>query len=83
MPIPSAIHRYFWDADLRVLDSQEHKQYIADRLLDKGDVEAARWLVKTYPREHLIHRVRASRQLSPKSRNFWMLYLGIPTATDA
>lgn len=83
MPIPPAIRRYFWDADLRVLDSQEHKQYITDRLLDKGDIEAARWLVKTYPHEHLIRRVRASRQLSPKSKNFWMLYLAIPTTTDA
>ena len=78
MPIPPTIYRYFWDVDTGALDAERDERYITERLLERGDLDAARWLLRTYPREHLAHTVKTSRQLSPKSRNFWMIWLTPP-----
>lgn len=75
MPIPSSLHRYFWDVDPRQLDSARHERPIIERLLERGDMESVRWMLKTYDRKRIADVARVSRSLSPKSRNFWQLVL--------
>ena len=77
MPIPSTLHRYFWDVDPELLDSAKHERPIIERLLEKGDMESVRWMLKTYDQGRVADVVRVSRSLSPKSRNFWQLFLKI------
>ena len=78
MPIPLTLYRYFWDCDPRLLDITQHERSILDRLLERGDLESVRWMLKTYDHSRIADVVRVSRSLSPKSRNFWELYLHTP-----
>jgi len=71
--IPRELERFFWDVDPAALDLGRHKTYIVERLLEFGDEPAIRWLFQTYSQEEIFSVLRASRSLSPKSRNFWNL----------
>ncbi|MBT9130964.1 MAG: hypothetical protein DDT42_01166 [candidate division WS2 bacterium] len=69
--ISSKIRKYFWDVNIRELDASKHSNYIIERLLELGDREAVKWLKKTYSEDTIIEVVNNSRNLSPKSRNYW------------
>ena len=70
--------RFFWDVDPQSLDLERHKTYIIERLLELGDEAAVRWLFANYEKGDIRAVLRASRSLTPKSRNFWLLRLGEP-----
>jgi hypothetical protein len=40
--LPQSLYRYFWEVDPAQLDPGKHARYIINRLLDKGDLAAAR-----------------------------------------
>jgi len=69
--ISSKIKKYFWDINIRELDTSKHSNYIIERLLELGDSEAVKWLKKTYSEDTIIEVVNNSRNLSQKSRNYW------------
>jgi len=71
--IPRAI---FWDTDTSRLDFQENKQYIIERALELGDETAVSWLFSNYRRSDILKVLRKSRNISRKSRNYWLLVLG-------
>ncbi|MDP2914490.1 MAG: hypothetical protein Q8O91_03450 [Candidatus Aminicenantes bacterium] len=76
--IAKELGRFFWDVDPGSLDPSRHKTYIIERLLELGDETAVRWLFGTYHKKDIIAVLRASRSLSPKSRNFWRIRLDEP-----
>lgn len=78
MKVPNAHRKYFWDTDSEKLDSVKNDGYIASRLLEYGDIEAARWLLKSISEEVIKKAVRRSRELSPKSRRFWNIFFRVP-----
>ncbi len=73
-----ALYQFFWDVDAVKLNPSEHSSYVINRLLDKGDVAAARWVLKNFPRKEIIETVKKQRDFSPRSARFWATYLGIP-----
>ena len=68
----------FWDLEVEKLDIQKHSFQIIDRILEYGNTPQVHWMFKTYSKEEIIEVVKKSRQLSPKSANFWSLYYKIP-----
>lgn len=68
----------FWDLDVERLDTQKHSYQIVDRILEYGNTPQVHWMFKTYPKKEIIEVVKKSRQLSPKSANFWANYYQIP-----
>lgn len=72
--IPSRVKKYFWGDDLSQLNWQDHKQYIVQTLLNKGDEEAVSWLFKKAGPGQ-VKKMIPQLKLDPKSRNFWKLYL--------
>lgn len=74
MTIPSFVQKYFWGDDLSNLNWRDHKKYITQTILDRGDSNSVSWLFKKTSREELLQQIPKLR-LSPKSRNFWSLYL--------
>jgi hypothetical protein len=70
--IPQAL---FWDVDASRLDLQENKQYIIERILELGDEKAVSWLFSNYSRSDIKEGLRKSRNISRKSRNYWILVL--------
>ena len=67
----------FWDLDAEKLDLQKNARQIIERILEWGDLEQVRWMIKTYSKEEIIEAVKGSRQLSSKSANFWATYYKI------
>lgn len=72
--LPSRVKKYFWGDNLDQLNWRQHKQYISQTLLDKGDVESISWLFNKIDLDQ-IKEMLPSLKLSPKSLNFWKLYL--------
>lgn len=63
----------FWDVDPKVIDPDKNAVYVIERILDFGNDEEVRWMVKYYPVSLIRKVVRTSRVLQPKSRSLWEL----------
>ena len=73
--LPDSFRQYFWDVDPATLDLTKHRRYILERLLDKGDNQATEWLRQNFTTDEIEGVVATSRQLSPKSANYWRVIL--------
>ena len=71
--LPEHFKKYFWDVNWEDLNRHvnQYQSFIVIRLADKGDIEQIRWLKRQvgYPAVSAI--VGASRQVSPKTKQFW------------
>lgn len=67
----------FWDCDPRAVDLRTHRRFVVERVMEYGDDEAIRWLLRTYTGEELSDTLRQSRNLSPKTATCWANYLGL------
>lgn len=76
--IPDAVRRLFWDSKKESIDTNLHRSYIISRIIDCGDVEDVKWMLKTFSRKEIIEVVKRRRGLSRKSAIFWSTYLDIP-----
>lgn len=76
--LPKFLHQYFWDIDVKKLDPSKSPKYVINRLLDKGDLKAAYWTLKTFPRKMIKDTFKTMRDFSPKNGTFWTLFLKIP-----
>ncbi len=72
--IPSQAKKYFWGDDLSQLNWQDHKKYIVQPLLNKGDEESISWILKRAGTAQ-IKKMMPQLKLDPKSENFWKVYL--------
>ena len=69
--VPIQFKEYFWDTDFSKIDPEKHQTYIINRLLEYGDVKAYRWLTQNFSKSKLKKIAKTSRQISPKTKNFW------------
>ncbi len=49
--IPKKLWRYFWDANVKKLNPSKKPYFVISRLLDKGNIEAARWVRRNYSKK--------------------------------
>lgn len=70
----NVIDRFFWDSDPSALDLRKHSSYIIERLLERGDIPAVRWMLAHYPKNSIVDVLKQSRSISDKSRVFWTLF---------
>lgn len=75
--IPARLHSLFWDTSLEKIHLKRNARYIIERLLEFGDMFALEWLQRAYPTRTIIDVIFLSRNLTEKSRNFWMLWFGV------
>lgn len=76
--IPNSLRTYFWDTNTETLDPVKSAHFVIGRLLDKGNTEAATWVLDNYSRDDIERTFMTLRDFSPKTANFWSMYLGIP-----
>ncbi len=76
--IPPHIKRLFWDTDKDRVDVGKHRFYIIKRIMDYGNLEGVRWMMRNYTPEEITEVVRKSRGISRKSAYFWSAYYQIP-----
>jgi hypothetical protein len=77
MKIPKSLHKYFWDTDVDKLDF-ERPYFIINRLLEKGDIKAAKWVRKNFSEEKIIFTIKKYRDFSLQNASFWGLIYKIP-----
>ena len=76
--VPDTFKGFFWDVNFDTLSPKTHPYYVINRLLDKGDLEAARWVVRTFPKDMIVHTFKTIRDFTPWTGTFWQRYLNIP-----
>lgn len=54
-------HKYFWEYDAQALDKTGHWYQIIERILEYGDLEANRWVYRSYTPEQIAEVVRSSK----------------------
>lgn len=73
--IPKRLHKYFWDLNPAKLDADKYPEYVIERLLNLGDLEAVKWTWDTFGRQKIIDVVKTGRQITPKTANFFIKLL--------
>ena len=76
--IPPEFHKYFWDVDATKVNPQEHPIYVINRLLDKGGLEAVRWVRHAFPESLIIETIKKIKDFSPWNGVFWARMYNIP-----
>lgn len=74
--LPSAFNKYFWDVDVKNISRRPF--FVIQRLLDKGDLKSASWVLENFDRKTIKKALMTLRDFSPKIANFWKLFLKIP-----
>lgn len=72
--LPPQVVKYFWGDDLQELSWPVHQAYITQTILEKDDLPAIKWLLQQSDRA-AIKKQLSQLKLSPKSANFWQMYL--------
>lgn len=75
--LPASFYQFFWDVDAKNVDPSKSPYYVINRLLDKGNLEAARWVVRNFPKEIIVETIKKMRDFSLKTINFWARYYQI------
>lgn len=73
----SAFSKYFWDVDIKSVDPSQNPLFVIQRLLDKGDLKSAAWVVKNFDQDTIKKTFTTMRDYSPKVAHFWKLFLNI------
>lgn len=76
--LPSLLRPWFWDVPLASLAPDRHEAFILGRVLEFGDQQAVRWLLRTYPRPRIraFLKGRGADVLSRRTWHFWALFFG-------
>lgn len=77
MKIPKSLHKYFWDIDVKKLNLKKKPYFVINRLLDKGNLTAVKWVRKNYQEEQIKDTFRNVRDFNEKTGRFWVLILKI------
>ncbi len=75
--LPEEFRKYFWDVDYDELSLEKYPKFIAERIMNYGDLDSVKWLQSVLDREFIRSVVINSRNLNPKSKNYWELVLNI------
>ncbi len=73
--LPAFLKQYFWDVDFDKLSFEKSKTFILKRVLDRGNDKALKWLFRHYTKADIKELILTTRDLSPKTANFWADYL--------
>jgi len=77
MKLPETLRPYFWNCRFEELDTEKHRGAIIEQLAERGNIDALRWMLRTFTHNDIERILRQSRILSPHSRSFWSVYFHI------
>jgi hypothetical protein len=72
MRFPNHTKSIFWDFDSRDIDKKKHGNFIITRIAEKGGAPDIAWLKKNYSMIKIKKAIRLSRNVSKKTKNFWL-----------
>ena len=68
----------FWDINYNKLDFQKNKRFIISRVLNYGDIDDFKQLMRYYNLQSVKHMARRLRSLDKKSLSFYSLIFNLP-----
>jgi transcriptional regulator with XRE-family HTH domain len=71
----SRLKRLFWDHDLAAADLAKRPVWVAERVLEYGNIEDVRMLDRVLGRRTFLTVAAAAVRVSPRTRNFWQRIL--------
>lgn len=78
-PLPADVERLFWDVEPGAVDLEAHADWVMERIMTRGSLEAMRWLRATYSVDALADFLRRrGDRLAPRDRAYWRLVAGLP-----
>ncbi len=80
LELPDELRGIFWDYDTERLSWEHSRHTIVLRLLEKGGMQAIRWLRQHMSDEEIREFIvrRRGRGISPRRLRYWSLLLDIP-----
>lgn len=75
--LPTKFYSFFWDVDAKKINPATHPHYVINRLLDKGELEAVRWVVKTFSKDFIVDSLIQDSNISPITATFFANYFSI------
>ncbi|MBM3209633.1 hypothetical protein FJZ40_05110 [Candidatus Shapirobacteria bacterium] len=76
--LPKFLYPFFWDINAKKLNPREKPYFVIQRLLDKGDQEAVRWVRRNFSSELIKETFQTMRDFSPQKGRFWSIFLNLP-----
>lgn len=76
--LPEFLKPYFWDVDFEKLSVSGKPEFIVNRLLNQGNLDAALWVRGNYPDELVKKVLKTQRDFSLKRASFWGMMYGVP-----
>jgi hypothetical protein len=73
--LPAAFQKYFWDVAFDELSFEKYPGFIAERLLNYGDLNAIKWLLSCTSKQFIKSLIENSRNLNAKTKNYWQIML--------
>jgi hypothetical protein len=81
--LPEEFRKYFWDVAFDELTFDKYPRFIAERLLNFGNLDDIKWLLARTDRQFLDSLVETSRNLNDKTKNYWQIILKHPTESPS
>jgi len=69
--LPEFLRPYFWDVEFSDIDIENSKHFIVKRVIDRGNTQSMKYVIKTYGLEAIKEVVLTTRDLSRITGNFW------------
>jgi len=73
--LPIEFQKYFWDVNFDDLNMEKYPTFIAERILNYGDLKGIKWLLSRTDRNFIRTLVENSRNLNTKTKNYWQIML--------
>ena len=68
----------FWDVDVSSFQFPDHSFFAAERIMNYGGKKEIQWLLRNVSGDVIKDVISNSRNLTPKSAQFWALVFAIP-----
>jgi hypothetical protein len=66
----------FWDVE--DVDPKKYPKFVIERILEYGDEQDVRWMLKNFNRSQIKRVLSGRRGLSSRSANYWSLVFNVP-----
>jgi len=67
----------FWDIEPSALDEELHAEYVIERVLEHGTLDAVEALFRRYGASRIVRVICTSRRITRRTASFWKAFLDI------
>ena len=69
--LPEELKKHFWEVEFNELSFEKYPRFIAERILNYGDLNGVKWLLSRTDKQFIKSLVENNRNLNAKTRNYW------------